>query len=460
MAQLKNQSKKIAIFGAGITGLSAARELIRLGHEVHVYETLPYVGGLAATFKDDDGFTYDNGPRFIFSTLAEKLGILEDCVPVKYFEHLHVEGRDYLFPFGFAYNPRFALSVGLAFLTRYFLPKPVDLGAFLKTYYGPYFSSKTLAPLIEKWSGVASNEMSIDFASRLLPTNLSYIVHCLVKKIRGGITEDYYKKGRYIVYPKTSNAKIFEALCETKGLQISLSSGIRSIETNNRHVTSVTLESGNSVTADYYLSTMPINNLAKQISPHGILDHWLKLQYRSIVILFIKLNKPKILDGLWTWFPETKFPFYRIAEYKNAVPGLAPNDKTLISVEHACQEGDNIWTMNQEELFSYIFDDLHQLYGIKTRDVLGLDINRCAHAYPVLRKETEDLQRSLKHTTPIDNLFLAGRTGMFQYRMTEGSYDSAMDCASAIEHYINDQPLETNSELFRDAYGRPLVIHE
>ena len=42
----------IAIIGAGITGLSAAYDLTKGGHTVTVYEARPYVGGLAAGFRD------------------------------------------------------------------------------------------------------------------------------------------------------------------------------------------------------------------------------------------------------------------------------------------------------------------------------------------------------------------------------------------------------------------------
>lgn len=42
----------IGIIGAGVAGLTAAYDLTRQGHRVTVYEARPYVGGLAAGFKD------------------------------------------------------------------------------------------------------------------------------------------------------------------------------------------------------------------------------------------------------------------------------------------------------------------------------------------------------------------------------------------------------------------------
>ncbi len=43
----------IGIIGAGVTGMTAAYDLLKAGHRVTIYEARPYVGGLAAGFKDD-----------------------------------------------------------------------------------------------------------------------------------------------------------------------------------------------------------------------------------------------------------------------------------------------------------------------------------------------------------------------------------------------------------------------
>jgi protoporphyrinogen oxidase len=43
---------KIAIIGAGLGGMSAAYDLVRAGHEVDIYESAGYVGGLAAGIQE------------------------------------------------------------------------------------------------------------------------------------------------------------------------------------------------------------------------------------------------------------------------------------------------------------------------------------------------------------------------------------------------------------------------
>ncbi|MDF1512288.1 MAG: NAD(P)/FAD-dependent oxidoreductase [Anaerolineae bacterium] len=44
---------EIGIIGAGVTGLTAAYDLLSRGHQVTLFEARPYVGGLASGFKDE-----------------------------------------------------------------------------------------------------------------------------------------------------------------------------------------------------------------------------------------------------------------------------------------------------------------------------------------------------------------------------------------------------------------------
>jgi phytoene desaturase len=56
-------SKKIAIIGAGFSGLSASCYLAKAGYEVTVYEKHHELGGRARSYSED-GFTFDMGPSW------------------------------------------------------------------------------------------------------------------------------------------------------------------------------------------------------------------------------------------------------------------------------------------------------------------------------------------------------------------------------------------------------------
>jgi protoporphyrinogen oxidase len=62
---------RFLIIGSGPTGLGAAYRLKELGHsDFLIVEAAAYVGGLASSFRDDKGFTWDIGAMFSSRTTA------------------------------------------------------------------------------------------------------------------------------------------------------------------------------------------------------------------------------------------------------------------------------------------------------------------------------------------------------------------------------------------------------
>ena len=74
-------SLKIAILGAGVSGLALARFLIERGfpaNDLHLFESGPVVGGLCRS-KTVDGFTYDvSGGHILFSKDADAMQWMKD----------------------------------------------------------------------------------------------------------------------------------------------------------------------------------------------------------------------------------------------------------------------------------------------------------------------------------------------------------------------------------------------
>lgn len=70
---------KIAIIGAGITGLSAAYDLTKAGHSVTMFESAPVAGGLAAGFQNDGWqWSLEHFYHHWFETDADILGIIDE----------------------------------------------------------------------------------------------------------------------------------------------------------------------------------------------------------------------------------------------------------------------------------------------------------------------------------------------------------------------------------------------
>src|SRR2546427_12121520 len=80
---------KIFILGAGPTGLGAAYRLKELGHKnFHMYERSDHLGGLASSFTDSAGFTWDIGGHVMFSHYKNYDKYFDDLMGMDYQENM------------------------------------------------------------------------------------------------------------------------------------------------------------------------------------------------------------------------------------------------------------------------------------------------------------------------------------------------------------------------------------
>lgn len=71
------KQKKVAIIGAGITGLTTAYYLTKAGIDVTVFEKSHHIGGVINT-KQKDGFTYETGPNSGIIATAEMADLFKE----------------------------------------------------------------------------------------------------------------------------------------------------------------------------------------------------------------------------------------------------------------------------------------------------------------------------------------------------------------------------------------------
>src|SRR5687767_14653089 len=103
---MKNE-KPIAIIGAGLAGLTAANFLHKRKVPFVLYEAGKKIAGLAAGFRDAEGFSYDFGALFITNRLAKAIGVGDECLTVKHYgEAFFLNGKFYSSPFVLMKAPR------------------------------------------------------------------------------------------------------------------------------------------------------------------------------------------------------------------------------------------------------------------------------------------------------------------------------------------------------------------
>lgn len=68
----------VAIAGGGLAGLTCAKVLVEARHQVTLFEGMPFLGGRASTYRDDDGDWVEQGLHLFLGTYSEFLQVLED----------------------------------------------------------------------------------------------------------------------------------------------------------------------------------------------------------------------------------------------------------------------------------------------------------------------------------------------------------------------------------------------
>jgi 15-cis-phytoene desaturase len=71
-------SKHVAIAGGGLAGLTCAKYLVDAGCRVSVFESLPFLGGRASTFRDADGEWIEQGLHLFLGVYSEFQALLRE----------------------------------------------------------------------------------------------------------------------------------------------------------------------------------------------------------------------------------------------------------------------------------------------------------------------------------------------------------------------------------------------
>ncbi len=421
--------KPVAIIGGGIAGLTAALALRRRGVAVCLYEAGKKLAGLAASFHDEDGFTYDFGAHFITNRLAAAIGIGAQCRNVRHYgETVLLDGRAYSYPVGLLRIPRFSLS-GLASRIKAVRSssKPQSAAEWFEAEYGNALANEVAIPLIEAWSGAPASELAPSVGDKIA----GGIGHTLALKLAGHLTRRAVASGYcreqpesihvWHVYPEGGVSLLCEQIAD--GLQdaVHLESPVEGIIVESQRVAAIRVN-GREHEVSAVMSTVPVHVLAKLVEGTTTVQHLARFHYRPMVFVNMRFSGRNLLPDVVTWTPEKHLPFFRLTETPRSMPWLAPPDKTLVTVDIGCEVGDEVWKMADEQLGEFCLEDLRSIIPDAQRRYLGCKALRTPIAYPVFLNEYEQDRLAFERSTEIDGLYSIGRNGEFAHVLMEDVY--------------------------------------
>ena len=422
--------KPIAIIGGGIAGLTAANFLGQNNIPFVLYEADNKLAGLATSFKDKEGFSHDFGAHFITNRLAEAIGLSDDCRLVKHYgEAVWLKGKSHGYPFGLIKIPRMSLSfisTKIKSLANN-VHAPDTAAQWFTNRYGVAFAEEIALPLIEAWSGSSSKNLSSAVGASLPGSIAKTFYLKTASMITGRAVACGYnyempeKPGVWHVYPNGGIATLCKKLAEGLEESIKLESPVEEIIVEQEKVTGVKVKGiVHSVSA--VISTAPANILAKMVKGTNALQGIANFRFRPMIFINMRFEGTNILPDTVLWFPEKKYPFFRLTEVTRSMPWLAPEGKSIITADIGCQKGDEFWTMEEEKLTELCIKNLELVVPGIGKKLLGSNILRTTIAYPVFLNEYEKERREFEKSTHIENLLSIGRNGEFAHRFMEDIY--------------------------------------
>jgi len=418
----------VVVLGAGIAGLTAARELHRRGIAVKLFEAGKKVAGLAASHRDEEGFVTDYGAHYIPNRLAASLGVSARCDVVRHYgETVFFRGRTYSFPFGLLRSPRYTMSAAVARLRARARP-PESAAEWYQSAYGTALASDIAIPLVEAWAGADAR----DLAASVIPpqaergalhvAGLKLASRLSARAVANGYSRDLPETPHvWHVYPAGGVGMLCDHLAADLDGIIQLESPVEQILVDSGRAVGVRVR-GTVHEASAVVSTAPVHVLPKLVVGSEALRPLARFRFRPMTLLNLRLNGQRLLPDVVTWVPERHMPFFRLTETTWSMPGLAPPGKTIISVDFGCETSDPIWSMTADQVAELALEHLEAIIPGVRRRYVGARVMRTPVAYPLFLREYEADRVAFQRAMPIEGLYSVGRNGEFAHILMEDIY--------------------------------------
>jgi protoporphyrinogen oxidase len=443
---------KVAIVGAGITGLTTACLLRRRGADVTVFEAGPGEGGLAGSFRRE-GFSFDFGPHEFCTDNGELIALVreicgDDLIAVEKRVAHHFLGRYVNYPFqivdllkniGPALSLRATVEVAACRLKN-LLRLPADdsfeswtNARFGKTLYEIYFG-----PYTKKVWGIdpaqldprtASQRITIDSIFDLVKKTLAY--HWLGAEDFKHAHSELHRGFYYVRRGVGTLQAHLRRHAEESGATFRFGKALVGIERDGSRVAALAFSDGEVARGfDYVVSTIPLSALVALALPEraSALLEANSLPFRAMAFVFLRLKKTRVLDYHWVYYPDPAIPFQRMTEFSHFDAQMSPPGTTGLALEISCVPGDGTWEAPDAELAERSIGGLETLGLLKRDEVIGYDVVRQRHAYPLqVMGFIEKRDRLLAALTEVTNLVTIGRQGLFRYCNMNECMEMAID---------------------------------
>ncbi|MBI3551285.1 MAG: FAD-dependent oxidoreductase [Elusimicrobia bacterium] len=429
----------VLILGGGLAGLSTAHHLNRLGSlSALVVETGPFVGGTAGTERHGE-FLFDHtghllhlhdayGKKFILSLLKGNWALHSRS------SWIHSQGVATRYPFqanthGLPWPSAEDCVAGFLKTVHdpRVLPKSPSFRDWCLATFGAGISRQFMFPYNEKlWRGPLSRlttEWQGRFVPKPAPSEVLYGALMDQKKFFGYNADFRYPvRGGMQVLPDALAAGLKQG-------QVRTNCAARFVDLASK---TAVVENLGEVQFERLVNTMPLVDFLDLCRPlsASVSVARLRLRYNTVYNLNLGVERPRMSEKHWIYFPEKKYPFYRVGYSSNFSPHLAPRGASslYIEVSRRCDEKVDLRTLENQ-----VLSGLRSCGILKSSDKLLAKVwmpIRCAYVvYDFAR--TPAVAAIFKHLGKI-GVESIGRYGAWKYSFMEETILDGKRCAERL----------------------------
>jgi len=464
--------RKIVIIGAGPTGLGAGYRLKELGYKNFVMiDALPHVGGLASSYKDSEGFTWDVGGHVMFSHYDYYDKCFDTLMGSDYQENMRecwVRMFDNWVPYPFQNNIRhlpkevaYECMAGLieaqnkrdhksAKNFQEFVDAVFGDG-IAKHFMNPYNFKVWAHPLElmnKEWIGERVAVLDVNRALKNLvmgTDDVAWGPNNMFKFPLYGGTGEFYNR--------------FEPVLRD---HLHLNTKVVSI---NPHRKEIRFADGEMMTYDELITTIPLDKLCNHVltGVHEEIEMATsRLRHSGGYMVGIGLKQPCPSTKSWMYFPEKNCPFYRVTYLSNYSPYMTPDKDTHYSLlcetsysEFKPVDGENIVEDTIQGLIN-----AGLLQDSDRKDIVSTWCFNADYSYPTPSVERDSiLAEAIPYLEGMD-IYSRGRFGMWKYEVSNTDH-SLMQGVELVNRLLLDEAETTIGIKYESTEdGRKAASHE
>ena len=354
------------------------------------------------------------------------------------------------------------IKIGASYARSVVAPiRPVEtleqffINRFGHELYETFFKSYT-----EKVWGVPCTHISAAWGRQRIKglSIMRTIMHALAKPFRR--SGDIAQKGtettliEQFLYPKFGPGQMWEAVAQRVtelGGMILTDQRVEQVHAAGERVhavTAVNTQTGESTTfeGEFVFSTMPVKDLIRamgDLPPQDVKQVSEGLVYRDFLTVGLLLgelrvressrNGNRLLRDNWIYIQEPDVRLGRLQIFNNWSPHMvAEPDKVWLGLEYFCNEGDDLWTLSNEDMVALGIEELERIDIIDADEVCDSTVIRMPKAYPAYFGTYDQLGRVRAFADSFKNLYLIGRNGQHRYNNQDHSMLAAMTAVDNI----------------------------